>query len=425
MGKSPGIKNKNPTNNKPHESVWRSWFVIIAAMAGLGVCLYLYSFHISLLAGKIKTSLLCGSDSGLGCNSVSASPYSSMLGLPLASWGAIFYVSLGLLGLGSLIFRRDCGQAFLRWAFFLAVFGLAFDLYLAHIMIFRIRALCWLCIATYVINFAIIVGLIKQIWRAPEPRIPLLSIFPGTADGRAVDSYYRNVIKGLLISGILLTIVVGAAGSRFLSGSLTGNDRERLAKITENLVKQTPKSIEVKNRPFTGSEDADLTVVEFSDFRCPYCARAARYLKLAGSGNHDKARFVFRHYPLDKACNPRLNSNMHPGACLLAEGAACAHEQNKFWAYHDIAFETSGKITRQAVVKIASKLGMDLRAFESCLASGRGLLVVNEDIKAAFDAGVKGTPTIFINGRILRGVPKPWIINEILKFSEGNLSPAR
>jgi len=61
------------------------------------------------------------------------------------------------------------------------------------------------------------------------------------------------------------------------------------------------------------------------------------------------ARFVFRHYPLDKACNRRLSSNLHPGACLLAEGSACANEQNRFWEFHDIAFETKGKIS-QAVL---------------------------------------------------------------------------
>jgi protein-disulfide isomerase/uncharacterized membrane protein len=423
MGESSTVRPKIGVKDIGLRSAWRGWFVITAALAGLGVCLYLYSFHIALLMGEIKSGLLCGTDGGLDCNSVSASPYSSVLGLPLASWGAIFYSTLALLGVGSLIFKRDCGQAFLRWAFLLATLGLAVDLYLAYIMIFRIRATCWLCIVTYGINFAIIIGLVKQVWRTSEPRIPLRSIFPGTGDGRAIDFYYRNVIKGLLISGILLTCVVGAAGSQFFAKSLTGNDRERLAKVIENLSRQKPQFIDVKNRPFMGSEDANLTVVEFSDFRCPYCAKAARYLKVAGSGNHDRTRFVFRHYPLDKSCNRRLSSDLHPGACMLAEGAACANEQKQFWAYHDIAFETTGKISRSVVLNIASNIGLDLRDFESCLDSGRGLKVVNEDIEAAISTGVTGTPTIFINGRILRGVPKPWVITEILKFSEQNLSP--
>ena len=171
-----------------------------------------------------------------------------------------------------------------------------------------------------------------------------------------------------------------------------------------------------------GSADAKLTVVEFSDFLCPYCAKAATYLKLSGSGNHDKARFVFRHYPLDNSCNPRLTKNVHPGACLLAEGAVCAQEQDKFWEYHDIAFETKGRITKPVVQNIAANIGLDLNAFKSCLESGRGLTVVKEDLEAGIRAGVTGTPNLFINGRILRGVPKPWMLNEILQFGDKNLS---
>ena len=399
------------------------WFVIFLAAAGIGICLYLYSLHVALLLGEIKSGPLCGADGGLGCQSVASGPYSSMMGLPIASWGALFYSALALLGFGGVIFWRDCGRVYLRWAFCLAVFGFAFDLYLAYTMIFRIQAVCWLCISTYVINFVIILMLVKGVWKEPKPRAPLRAIFPGAKDAQGIDLYYRNAIKGLLIGGILLASVVGVAGSQFISKSLTGDDRERLVKIKENLTRLKPIAIGAKNRPAKGSADAAVTVVEFSDFLCPFCAKAAKYLKLAESSNHDTARFVFRHYPLDKSCNRNLRSNVHPGACLLAEGSVCAHEQNKFWEYHDIAFETKGKISRSEVKDIASNIGLDSNAFESCLDSGRGLKVVSEDINAAAKAGVNSTPTLFVNGRKLRGVPKPWMLNEILQYSKKNLFP--
>ena len=303
--------------------------------------------------------------------------------------------------------------------------GLVVDLYLAHTMLFRIRAVCGLCLATYGINVVIALILAPQVWREPKPRASWLAIIPGKEKDQEAARYYRNVIKGLLIGAVLLTAVVGLAGSQLLARSLTGSDKQRLAKVTENLLRQKIHSLEVKERPFMGSESAGLTVVEFSDFLCPYCAKAAKFLKVAGSSNHDRARFVFRHYPLDKSCNPRLSSNVHPGACLLAEGAVCAQEQGKFWAYHDIAFETKGKISRSVIQNIAERIDMDLEAFNSCLDSNRGLKVVTEDIQAAINAGVTGTPTLFINGRKLRGVPKPWVLNELLKFSEKNLTPPR
>ena len=114
MGRSSKVKKKIEAKNTGHPGTWSGWFLIIASLAGLGICLYLYSFHIALLMGEIKSGLLCGSDNGLGCNSVSSGPYSSILGLPLASWGAIFYGTLALLGVGNLIFRQDGGQAFLQ-----------------------------------------------------------------------------------------------------------------------------------------------------------------------------------------------------------------------------------------------------------------------------------------------------------------------
>lgn len=419
-------RKKSNTAEKP--KIERSgkkigWAVIILAIAGLGICLYLYSLHVALLMGEIKSGPLCGADGGLGCQSVASGPYSSLMGIPLASWGAVFYSALALLGLGGVIFWRDSGRVFLRWAFYLAAIGFAFDLYLAYTMIFRIQAICFLCVTTYATNFLIVLMVVKMVWKEPKPRIPLHAIFPWTKDSQGIDLYYRNAIKGLLIGGIVFTSVVGVAGSQFISKSLTGDDRQQLEKLKAQLAVQQIRAVNASNRPTKGSDDSAVTVVEFSDFLCPYCAKAAKYLKIAEASNHGTARFIFRHYPLDSSCNRGISSNIHPGACLLAVGSACADEQNKFWEYHDIAFETKGTISQPVVMEIASKIGLDLSAFNSCLNSGRGLEVVREDINAAIHAGVKSTPTLFINGRGLRGVPKPWILNDILQYSKKNLAP--
>ena len=423
MAKSRKKNKRIETPQIVHGGKRNAWIVIILATAGLGICLYLFSLHAALLLGEIKSGPLCGADGGLGCQSVASGPYSSMMGIPLATWGAVFYCTLALLGIGGVIFWRDSGRVFLRWAFCLAAFGFAFNLHLAYLMVFRIQAICWLCVTTYVINVVIILLLVKGVWKEPKPRAPLRSIFPGTKDALGIDLYYRNATKGLLIGGILFTAFVGVAGSQFISKSLTGDDREHLEKLKEQFAKQQIIAVDADNRPVMGFDDAAVTVVEFSDFLCPYCAKAAKYLKLAESNNHDTARFIFRHFPLDASCNREVSSSIHPGACLLAEGSVCAHEQNRFWEYHDIAFETKGNISQPAVLDIASKIGLDLSAFKSCLDSGRGLRVVREDIDAATRAGVKSTPTLFINGRGLRGVPKPWMLNDILQYSRKNLAP--
>ena len=200
-------------------------------MAGLAICIHLYSLHVALLMGDIKSGLLCSEENLLGCHSVASSSYSIILGLPLSAWGAIFYSALVVLGFGGVIFLRDCGWAFLRWSFFIVVFGLAFDIYLAFIMILKIKANCWLCVITYLINILIFIVLAIQLRREPRPRVSLKTIFPDRSDDQRFDHYYRNVIKGLLVGCIFISALAVVAGTQLLSQTLTENDRERVLQV--------------------------------------------------------------------------------------------------------------------------------------------------------------------------------------------------
>ena len=182
MGRSKRQNRKIKSAPKEHGDKSSGWFIVILAIAGLSICIYLYSLHVNLLMGEIKSGLLCSSENQLGCHSVASSSYSIIMGLPLSAWGAIFYSALVMLGFGGVIFWRDSGWAFLRWAFFLAALGVAFDIYLALIMIIKIKAICWVCVATYVINLVIIIILVKQVLREPKPRVSLKAIIPGIKD---------------------------------------------------------------------------------------------------------------------------------------------------------------------------------------------------------------------------------------------------
>jgi len=230
------------SDHQRHWGKWGGWFVIVMASVGFGVCLYLYSLHLDLLKGEIKGALLCGAGEGFDCHSVASSPYSSIMKLPLAVLGAMFYMAMSLLGLGSIIFWKDCGRAYIRWIFFLAAAGLVIDIYLAYTMIFIIEAICWPCSATYVINLAIIIALAGLLWRGPGAKIPLRAIFPRARGYQGNDSYYRNIIKGILIGSIVFTSVTVASGSIFISELLTENDRQRIEKIKKKLSRQRPSS---------------------------------------------------------------------------------------------------------------------------------------------------------------------------------------
>jgi protein-disulfide isomerase len=149
-----------------------------------------------------------------------------------------------------------------------------------------------------------------------------------------------------------------------------------------------------------GPAAAPVTIVEYSDFACSHCARARRDLDRLIAERSSDVRLVFRHFPLDTSCNPTLRHSVHPTACEAAMAAECAAELGKFWEFHDYLFDNQQP---HDYPRAAAALGLDLERFQSCLASGRGREAVARDVAAAASLGVESTPTLFINGRTVRG----------------------
>ena len=144
--------------------------------------------------------------------------------------------------------------------------------------------------------------------------------------------------------------------------------------------------------PAKGPEKAPITIIEFADFECPYCAKALDTVEAVLAAYPGKIRFVFRHYPL----------SFHPKAPKAAEAAACADEQGQFWKFHDALF-ASQELDLDAMKQQAQHAGLDAKKFAECLDSGHALKVVQRDLAAGQQAGVSGTPAFFINGMMISG----------------------
>lgn len=142
-----------------------------------------------------------------------------------------------------------------------------------------------------------------------------------------------------------------------------------------------------------GPKDAPVTIVEFCDFQCPYCARMVPTLKRLEQRYGGTLRLVFRDYPLP----------FHAQAPKAAEAARCASEQGKFWQMHDCLFENQTKLGVADIQAHAAELGMDTAAFAACLSSGIHAAGWKEDMDQGSAYGVTGTPAFFINGRFLNG----------------------
>ena len=160
-------------------------------------------------------------------------------------------------------------------------------------------------------------------------------------------------------------------------------------------------------------DDAPVTIVEFSDFQCPYCQRVVPTMKEIHKLYPDQVRIVFRHLPLDR---------IHGRARPAAEASACADQQDKFWEFHDILFENNRALSDQDLLKYAADVGLNVAAFEKCVADREFQATVQSDAEAAADLGLRGTPAYFINGIAMRGA-KPF--EEFVRVIETELALQR
>jgi len=166
-----------------------------------------------------------------------------------------------------------------------------------------------------------------------------------------------------------------------------------LREVQPQQEQQQPSRIEVSvdDDPVRGSENAPVTIIEFSEFECPFCGRFFQQTLPQIEENYiktGKVRHVFRDFPL----------TFHQYAQKAAEASECADEQGKFWEYHDKLFENQNALDTGSLKQYAKDLGLDTAKFNSCLDSGKMTSEVQKDFSDGAQSGVSGTPTFFING---------------------------
>ena len=186
---------------------------------------------------------------------------------------------------------------------------------------------------------------------------------------------------------------------------LAGMRRHRAATRTTEFLKQlraatpiqvlidAPRAKVAANGPSKGNPEAAVTIVEYADFECSYCSRAAATLKKIESQYGDRVRIVYRDYPLAS----------HRGAPRAAEAAHCAGDQGKYWEMHDRLITKGGAIAETDIQKYAGEISLDLPAFRECLASSKHTATWKAAHAEGASVGVQSTPTFFVNGRMLTG----------------------
>src|SRR5579884_1474215 len=151
-------------------------------------------------------------------------------------------------------------------------------------------------------------------------------------------------------------------------------------------------------RPAKGPANAPVTIVEFSDFECPFCLRNVPVLQQVESNYGDKVRVVFRQFPL---------RSIHSHAQKAAEASLCANEQHRFWEMRDLLFQEPRTLQLEDFYKKADSLHLNSKEFKACLDSGKEQAQIDQDIADGTKLGINGTPATYINGRLIPGA-KPY-----------------
>jgi protein-disulfide isomerase len=154
--------------------------------------------------------------------------------------------------------------------------------------------------------------------------------------------------------------------------------------------------VAVGNAPVRGDAAAPVTIVEFSDFHCPYCRTVQPTLLALLDRYPGKVRLIYKDLPLD---------GLHPNARQASEAARCANDQGKFWQYHDALYSGAAgtDVSPDTLNKLATQAGLDVAAFKQCLDSDRHTAGIQRDMEQAERLGLSGTPAFFVNGRLLTG----------------------
>ena len=233
--------------------------------------------------------------------------------------------------------------------------------------------------------------------------------------GRMNEVVRRDLAAGTRVGvqGTPATFVNG----RLVSGAVP---YENFSRIVESLIRTgnfppeaaappapsgPVKFDDLAGRPFKGPDNAKVTIVQFSDFHCPFCTRVEPTIKQIMDAHPGQIKVVWRSNPLP----------FHTGADKTAAAAECAHEQGKFWPYHDLLFSNMNDHSQTALTAAADKVGLDKNRFQECFSSPRSKAAVDKDLAAGAKAGVRGTPASFVNGTLVSGAQPFEAFDQVVK----------
>ncbi|RPH49381.1 MAG: hypothetical protein EHM85_14030 [Desulfobacteraceae bacterium] len=374
------------------------WTVAFLLLAGLFDSIYL-SVHHYLVYTDIGYESFCAISKTINCDTVSQSPYSIFLGVPVAVWGVVGYLFCLMLLLFA--FSASAGKKRI-WPLFFAI-SLVFSfisIIFAVISTLYIRSYCIMCILNYGINFL----LLFYSWLITRRFGEKEGIIKGFRQDIKFIFNKRRLILSLFAPYAVLVISIFIYFPAYWNLS------------PPPLSSNVPKGITEDGHPWIGgSENPELVVTEFTDYLCFQCKKMHFMLRRLVEKNPGKIRLVHRHYPMDQRYNPIVKEPFHVGSGEMSLLSIYAAKEGKFWEMNDILFGVDIRGDKIDINALAIKAGLDAGKLGLSLYDNSIRHVLWIDIKDGLKAGISGTPAYMINGKLYLGQIPADIFKKVVK----------
>ncbi len=417
--------------------------VLALSLVGFALSVIALQQHV-LLTNNLSTGpSFCNISSTINCDAVNASEWSSVLGIPIASYGMFFYLVLIGGALAALIMRVFPPATFAAVALLLSGGANVGTLYLLPLSWFVIKALCLICLGLYLINFLLFVMLWRGVFSAG-----LLQVVGEAL--RLIRGFFSTVVRGgwsstswaarVVACGIVLLAYWNVVAPDVLLAYYRAKQPQQQGFSSEEAVEKwhgapvVETGLRLDDGVFgdywQGRRDAPIRIVEFADYGCGACRNMSSVLHELLAHYEGKYLYVFRDYPLDNACNPSIPQPFHQFSCLATFIARCAGEQGKFWETNTFLFSAEELASEEPIEKVQSALlehvartvGLDRDALQECVLSKRHLSAVHRDVQDGNRLQLQGTPSFWVNDKPVSSfAPEVLeaVFQRILKESEG------
>jgi protein-disulfide isomerase/uncharacterized membrane protein len=367
-------------------------FVVLLCLAGLGVSIDLTRIHVKVHTDPSYQSF-CAYSKGVNCDTVAQSPYSLFAAVPVAVWGILGYLLMGgfAISLWRARLKNRYGYAAAAPLLGLTLFATTVSIVLAYISFTKIASICVLCFTTYGINI-LLLGLTFYLACRPSGLV----------------SCVKKALGYFLLENKKITVGLLVVGITCVGGLVTAYPRYWVQEYDAMVGPQgLPVGVDENGLAWIGANNPVITIVEFSDYQCPYCPQRHRDARALVKKYPTKVRLAHRHYPLDQHCHPRVRRRFHDQACRLATLTICAGRQNKGWQANDLLYSWPRRQPPPDAETFAEKLELDLEKLKECIQDPSVMDQIRKDIQAGIKLRIRGTPTFVVDGKKFVGrVPK-------------------